>query len=402
MIDHTQPLAITNPEAVRHLALSTFYLRRQDFTRAIHYSRMPLLAGEPSAAVNLLTTQVLTRKYEAAAETASMCLTGPVHHTTRKGVLEAVLPALYFLGAREGDCSEAYAIARELAGHANLTPEIPRWQGQPLQGKSLLLTLSEAGIGGFGDHVMWARFVPFLAAHGPRIVVQCPAALATLFSCLPGVVGTCELEERPTCDYSLSTMDLPHALGIRGVPTGNPFHLGAVPFAEEKHRIGINWGASWAAPYMDRACALAEYLPIAQIPDVALYGFQKGSHQKQLYPPPTGMQVTDVAPSLKDFKDTAVCLLGMDAVVTTDNVVGNLACMLGLPTFVLVPRCADWRWGEGGRTPWYPSARVYRQDEIGEWGAPIARLVHDLSAYLREHGRRLPVPAATVSEEVQA
>lgn len=395
MIDHTQPLAHTNPEAARQLALSTHYLRRQDFGRAIHYARMPLVAGDPSAAMNLLTTQALTRKYEAAMETAAMCLTGAVHHTVRKGVLEAVLGAMYFLGARDGDCSAAYAVARELATHANLTPEIPRWLGQPLQGASFLLTLSEAGIGGFGDHIMWARFVPYLAAQGPRIVVQCPPALATLFSCLPGVVGTCDLEERPACDYSLSLMELPHALRIAGVPTANPFAVGTVPFAEDTHRIGVNWGASWAAPYMDRACALAEFLPLTEIPNATLYALQKGTHQKQLYPPPTGMEVTDLAPSLRDFRDTAACLMGMDAVVTTDNVVGNLSCMLGRPTFVLVPKCADWRWGEGGRTPWYPSARVYQQDVIGEWGKPIARLRADLYSFLQEEARALPNSEST-------
>src|SRR6185369_14092490 len=110
----------------------------------------------------------------------------------------------------------------------------------------------------------------------------------------------------------------------------------------------------------------------------SLYGLQKGAHQKQLYPPPTGMQVIDIAPSLRDFRDTAACLIGMDAVVTTDNVVGNLSCMLGQPTFVLVPKCADWRWGERGRTPWYPSARVYQQEVIGDWSQPIARLTADL------------------------
>lgn len=253
-----------------------------------------------------------------------------------------------------------------------------------------------------GDHIMWARFIPHLASLGPRITVQCPAELARLFASLPGVVGTCDLEERFAFDYSLSTMELPHVLGMSGIPTENPFALGAVPFADDSYRVGINWGASWSAPYMDRACALAQYMPLTEIPSVSLYGFQKGAHQRQLYPPPAGMVVTDLAASLKDFRDTAVCLRGMDAVVTTDNVVGNLSCMLGLPTFVLVPKCADWRWGDGGRSAWYPTARVYRQDEICDWTAPIVRLVEDIKRYLREHGRQLPEPAEHPSAEVVA
>jgi len=386
------PLAVTNPEAARHLALSTHYLFSQDFTRALHFTRLPVAAGDPAGAINRLTTLMLTRKFEAAAEFATVALGGPVHHTTRHGVIETVTPALYFLGAREGDCSDAYQLAYELAGDANLNPGMVRWQGQALQGKSLLLSLSRGGLGGYGDHIMWARFIPHVAALGARIVVQCPPLLERLFMTLPGVVSTCGYEESPACDFATSMMELPWVLGMRGIPLKNPFNVGAVQFPEETHNVGINWGASWAAPYMDRACALAEYLPLSQLPSVTLYGLQKGSHQKQLYPPPTGMKVHDLAPNLVDFLDTAVCLMSMDAVVTTDNVVGNLACMLGRPTFVLVPKCADWRWGEGGRAPWYPSARVYQQDEIGEWGAPIARLVHDLTRYLREQGRQLPKP----------
>ncbi|MCB0218538.1 MAG: hypothetical protein KDH09_02485 [Chrysiogenetes bacterium] len=390
MTSPTQPLAVTNPEAARHLALSTYYLRRSDFARAIQYARLPILAGEPSAIINLLTTQVLARKYEAAAETATMCLSAQVHHTVRKGVLEAVLPALYFLGAQDGDCSQAYALAAELAAHANLNPEHPRWQGQPLKGKTLLVSLSEACIGGWGDHIMWARFIPYVAATGARIVVQGPSALARLFMTIPGVVSVCDFEQRPTCDYALSIMELPHALGLTGVPVGNPFNVGVVPFPEETHAVAINWGASWAAPYMDRACALAEYLPLMQLPATTLYAVQKGAHQRQLYPPPVGFQAQDLAPNLADFLDTAVVLSSMDAVVTTDNVVGNLACMLGRPTFVLVAKCADWRWGSGGHTPWYPTARVYQQEVAGEWEKPIAALTQDLHAYLQTHARKLP------------
>lgn len=379
------PLAQANPEAARHLALSTYYLRNQDFRRATNYARLPAIAGDATAVCNLLMTLVLRREYTTAIEMAGLMFAKPMHHTVRRGIVEAVLPALYHSGAVIGDCSEAYAFAHELAAHTNLNPEHPRWQGQPLQGKTLLVSLSEAGIGGLGDHIMWARFIPYVAATGARIIVQCPSVLGRLFMTIPGVVSFCDFEQQPACDYAISIMALPHALGMQGVPVDNPFNAETMPFPEDTHAIGINWGASWAAPYMDRSCALAEYLPIASISDVTLYGMQKGAHQKQLYPPPTGMQVQDLAPNLKDFLCTAVCLMSMDAVVTTDNVVGNLSCMLGRPTFVLVPKCADWRWGEAGRAPWYPSARVYRQEAVGEWGEPIARLAKDLTTFLHDY-----------------
>lgn len=390
MNTNDQPLEITNPEASRHLALATRYLLAQDFTRAMHYSRLPTVAGSAYGAVNLLKGLSLTRRFEAVAEMAATMFANPMHYTCRSSVLEILVTALFYLGARDGDCSDAYRVAHELAAQGNLNPGQKVWDGQPLQGKTLLLSLSGDGLGGNGDYVMWARFVPHLAALGPRITVQCPPLLARLFATLPGVVGTCGLEDRPSCDYAISIMQVPHVMQMRGFPTENPFLLPSVPFPQETHNVAINWGASWVAPYMDRSCALAEYLPLMHLPATTLYAVQKGPHQRQLYPPPIGLKVHDLGPQLGDFLDTAIVLSSMDAVVTTDNVVGNLACMLGLATFVLVPKCADWRWGSGGQTPWYPSARVYQQRTAGDWSEPIAALTRDLHAYLQTQARKLP------------
>lgn len=383
------PLTTTNPEASRHLALATRYLLAQDFARSLAYSRLPTVAGSGHGSANLLHTLLLTRRFEAVAELAATMFSNAMHHTSRTAILELLIPALCYLGGRDGDCSAAYKAAYELAAQGNLNPEHKVWDGQSLQGRTLLVSLSGDGLGGNGDYVMWARFVPALAALGPRIIIQCPPLLARLFATLPGVVATCGLEDRPVCDYAISIMQVPHVLGMRGFPVDNPFQVGSATFPQETYNVGINWGASWVAPYTDRSCALAEYLPFTRIPDATLYAVQKGAHQKQLYPPPTGMQVHDLGPNLVDFFDTAACLLGMDAVVTTDNVVGNLACMLGRPTFVLAPKCADWRWGDGGRTPWYPSARVYQQRVIGDWSAPIEELAEDLAEFLRGSPRQL-------------
>lgn len=400
MIDHTKPLALTNPEAARHLALSNHYLLAQDPERAAKYARVPLAVGSPDGAMALMMALQQSRKFDAALEMARMFLAHDVHHTVKRGILEAAKASVFFVGARDGDSREAYALAYELAAHANLNPGLRPWRRESLHGRSLLLSLSQGlAFGGYGDHIMLARFVPYLVALGARIVVQAPPLLARLFATIPGVVSTCGYEEPAACDYAVSLMEVPHILGLSDFPTVNPFVVEPVVFPAQIHNVAITWGASWVAPYMDRSCALAEYMPLMQVPTTTLYAVQKGAHQRQLYPAPVGLEAHDLAPKLGDFLDTAIVLSSMDAVVTTDNVVGNLACSLGLPTFVLVPKCADWRWGERGRAPWYPSARVYQQDVIGEWGAPIARLVNDLSAFLKEHGRPLPTAPVTKGAE---
>jgi hypothetical protein len=399
MNNHVLPPELTNPAAaapLRNQVLGSYYFFNQDFDRAMHYSLAPLLAGNPWAMMKRLETLTVTRRFEAVWELAAIILALPLSAPVRMDVLGLAAYAGCYLGARNGDCSGAYRLISEMSGYANINPHCARWTGQPIGGKSLLLTLLPSAFIGFGDHIVWARFVPEVAALGARIVVQGPAVLHRLFLTLPGVVAVCDYEHQPQCDFASTLMELPHVLGLRGFPTLNPFNVAAAQIPERGHKVGIAWGTSWTSPLVNRSCALAELLPVARIRSARLYSFQKGPQQRQLYPAPRGMTVHDLAPELRDFRDTAAQLAAMDVVVTTDNVLANLACTIGRPTFVLVPKFADWRWGEGGQAPWYPSARVYQQEVAGEWDVPIARLTADLRCYLREHGRKLCSAAESV------
>jgi hypothetical protein len=371
-----------SPEARRHLALSNYHSYRNDWTKALHYSLLPASTGIPEGVINRINCLMFTRRYDAAVEFASNALVNAVDAKYRGVLLGASFPALSYLSAREGDMSPAYSALFHMSIEESINPGMKRWNGESLQGKSLLVTLSQSGLGGLGDNIMWARFLPLLAAKGCRIAIQMPKPLQRLFSILPGVFSVCDYEDSPPCDYATSMIEIAHLLGLKHIPQGLPFNIKPLPMPGDTHNIGINWGASWVAQHMDRTCALAEYLPIQQIADVKLYSLQKGPHSRQLYPAPVGMDVFDIGPRLHDFLDTANMLMSLDAVVTTDNVVANLSCMLGRPTFVLVPKIADFRWGEGGVSPWYPTARVYHQDTNLDWSAPIARLKDDLSAFL--------------------
>jgi hypothetical protein len=388
---HDIPLSLRDPEAARHLCLSTHFLRQQDFRRALNYARKPMQAGEPQATINLLHTLMLERKYDTAAEMAGVLLAGTkVHHTVRRGVLSTIVGALYHLGASEGNCADAYAVTHELTSESNLNPHLPHWEGQSLRGKSIVVALAEAGLGGFGDHITWARFLPYLAELGASITVQTAPPLARLFRTIPGVVATCGIEDQPLCDFAVGAMEVPHILGMSEVPKATPFKVQGVAFPDETHNVAITWGSSWGLPFFERSCAVAQYLPLMDLPSTTYYSVQKSHHKNQLYPPPHGIDVQDLAPHISDFWDTARVLLSMDAVVTTDNVVANLACTLNCPTFVLVPKASDWRWGFDGRAPWFPTARVYMQRTAGDWSEPIAALTRDLHAYLQTQARKLP------------
>jgi hypothetical protein len=385
------PMALTNQAAaapLRDQVLGSYYLNTHDFARAMDCSLAPLVAGDPWAMMKRLEVLTVTRRYEAVWELAAVILGIPASAPVRMDVLGLAAYAGCYLGAWDRDCSGAYRLLFEMSGYANINPHCTRWTGQPIGGKSLLLTLSPSAFIGFGDHIMWARFVPDVAALGARIVVQGPAVLHRLFQTVPGVVAVCDYDHQPQCDFASTLLELPHVLRLRGFPTVNPFNVAATELPERGHKVGIAWGASWTSTLVDRSCALAELLPLARIRSARLYSVQKGAQRRQAHPAPRGMTVHDLAPELGDFRDTAERLAAMDAIVTTDNVVANLGCTLGRPTFVLAPKAADWRWGAAGRTPWYPSARVYQQDVAGEWDAPISRLAADLRTHLTARGRR--------------
>jgi hypothetical protein len=91
-------------------------------------------------------------------------------------------------------------------------------------------------------------------------------------------------------------------------------------------------------------------------------------------------QISSFAADLHDFSDTAALCGCLDLVITVDTSIAHLSGALGLPTWVLVPYNADWRWLlDRTDSPWYPTMRVYRQERTGDWQAVYARIAADLT-----------------------
>jgi FkbM family methyltransferase len=277
----------------------------------------------------------------------------------------------------------------------------PLWQGEDLAGKTILL-YSEQGL---GDTIQFVRFAPALAALGARVVIAVPQRLLGLLRGIPGpvtlVAGTDKL---PPFDYHLPLLNVAAALGVT-VDTlpGEPY-LAADPERVAKwrrrppqdgFRIGIAWQGNPKADIdLGRSPPLRCFAPLAAVPGVRLISLQKRDGVDQLDRLPAGMQVTtlgedfDAGPDA--FHDTAAVMANLDLVITSDTAIPHLAGALGRPVWVALKYLPDWRWMLGREdSPWYPTARLFRQRRLGDWDDVFARVAAELAAVVHGEPERL-------------
>jgi Flp pilus assembly protein TadD len=265
----------------------------------------------------------------------------------------------------------------------------PVWDGGPLRGKRLLVHAEQ----GAGDAIQFARYVPLLAQRGARVILECLPSLRRLFEPLPVEQLLTVDEPLPEFDLHVPLLGLPRrfATALRSIPASGPFlRAPADSRAAWQRRIGaysgLKVGLAWQGrrgnPYDSRRSMPVEaLLPLVRVPGVKLFSLQKD------WPgPPSGL--VDLDPWLTDFADTAAAIECLDLVISVDTAVAHLAGALGKPVWVLLPRVPDWRWlMDRPDSPWYPSARLIRQRQAGDWRGVVndAReallaLVHDGAA----------------------
>ncbi len=156
-------------------------------------------------------------------------------------------------------------------------------------------------------------------------------------------------------------------------------------------RIGIAWQGNaqverliWAR---GRSIPLSELAPLANIPGVQLISLQKGFGQEQLAAVPFAARVLDLSSQLDltgdAFLDTAAVMANLDLIIASDTSVAHLAGALARPVWVALSTSADWRWLlERGDSPWYPTARLFRQTRAGEWNTVVEPMARELRARL--------------------
>jgi tetratricopeptide (TPR) repeat protein len=258
-------------------------------------------------------------------------------------------------------------------------------------GKCILL-ISEQGR---GDIIQFARYAPLLARLGAQVTMQVYVELKPLIETLDGVDGVIAVDEpEPPYDLITPLLSLPLAFGteLSTIPADVPYlrvrsdrlalwqeRLGS----QRSPRIGIAWsGASEHGGDRSRSIALSRLAPLLRHP-----GFEFHSVQKDVRAPDWSWLrqhqiVRDHGEALHDFADAAALLSLMDLVIAVDTAAVHLAGALAKPVWIMLPYSADWRWLlDRADSPWYPTARLFRQQRRGDWDGVVADVVRALGEW---------------------
>ncbi|CAB3762005.1 hypothetical protein GQ57_09725 [Burkholderia sp. MSh2] len=263
----------------------------------------------------------------------------------------------------------------------------PRWTyGMPLDGKTILLYPEQ----GLGDTLQFCRYVPLVKALGARVVLEAPVELKALFATLDGVdTLVARGEPLPPFDLHCPLLSLPleFRTDLASIPAGVPYLAAdSVRVAQWRERLGAatrpRIGLVWSGNPLhlndrNRSMTLADLLPLFddRYEWISLQKVVRDEDRAVL----DASAVRFVGDDLVDFADTAALTALMDGVVSVDTSVAHLAGALGRPLALMIPHTPDFRWLlERDDSPWYPSARLFRQPEGGQWAPVVERIAAGL------------------------
>ena len=284
----------------------------------------------------------------------------------------------------------------------------PLWLGaENLAGKTILLIAEQ----GLGDCIQFCRYARLVKQRGARVLLQVPTPLLALLRGLDGVDVLVEQgAPLPVFDYYCPLLSLPLAFktGLHSIPDPGPYlHSRAdkrlawqhTLGEKKKPRVGLVWRGR-AEFQNDYNRSLPLPLLLQHLPaDVDYVSLQKDVTEadRQLL---QGRAIPHYGELLHDFSDTAALCDLVDLVLTVDTSVAHLAAAMGKTTWIVLPYAPDWRWLlNRDDSPWYPSARLYRQTQPGQWGPVLERVAPDLQQVFAAAGQ--PV-LALPAEQVEA
>ncbi len=268
----------------------------------------------------------------------------------------------------------------------------PLWLGEEsLCGKTVLLWAEQ----GFGDTIQFLRYVPLVAQIAGPVIVRVPAALQSLTETLKCPVSiVTNMEPLPLHDFHCPLLSLPLAFGttLESIPADIPYLSADIDQANEwrkrlgprdKLRIGIVWTGGRHEPVnRTRDVPLEALLSLAEL-NIEIISLQKeipGEDRKVLESQP---RFRCMGETLTDFADTAALIENLDIIISADTAVAHLAGALGKTVWIMLRRSGEWRWlMERSDSPWYPTARIFRQKVHGDWVGVVRDITRQLQVLL--------------------
>jgi len=274
----------------------------------------------------------------------------------------------------------------------------PQWRGEPLQDKSILIHAEQ----GLGDTIQFCRYIKNLAALGAKVYFEIQAPLLETLKDLDGVFEfVTNVQPPPYVDYHCPLMSLPLVFSktLESIPNQVPFifaNKGKENFWKgklasiQKPKVGLVWNGGFR-PNQPELWGVNQRrnIPLALIKNLQHSGvhfisLQKGEIAEQellefqeAYWPHGNF--SNFNNELIDFSDTAALISNLDLVISVDTSTAHLAGALGKPVWILSRYDGCWRWlSDGCDSPWYPTAKIYRQEHVGDWETVITEISNDL------------------------
>ena len=305
-----------------------------------------------------------------------------------------------------GDLAGGYAEyewRKRLHNWANNPSQAPEWAGKEwLGGKTILIRCEQ----GMGDTIQFARYTTILASIAEKVVLQVQAPLIPIMISLDGNIDVvADSSPLPAHDYQCLLMSLPHLFGTElatipsrlnylKAPDNKVEHWRNTLSSYRKKRIGLVWSGGFRMDQPELwAVNNRRNIPFDQIVSLIdddrfdWFSLQKGEPAETelatyLQSTQTTVNLINRVSELKDFSDTAALIENLDLVISVDTSTAHLAAALGKPTWILNRFDTCWRWLlNRSDSPWYPSIRLYRQKESGNWNGVIQTIKEDLSSF---------------------
>jgi len=378
-IEPNQPNALCN--------LGRLYLVLGDHTLAIEYLKKALVI-EPTHAGALCNLAVVLGVLGETASSENCYRTALERHPDHA-------EARYYLGLSQlaqGDFAEGWLNCEARWETAKRRREKrqfeqPQWKGEDIRGARILVFSDQ----GLGDALQFARYIPLLAERGATVYFEVQPGVQRLLQSLKGAERVLVRGDAlPEFEWQCPLLSLPLGFHteLHNIPATVPYLI-APEVAKQawsermppgQVRVGVAWSGNPKHARERHRTVPVEFLAeLSQITGTVFYSLQKGPGTAQLERLGSKSKIINLDKDQKDFADTAAIVANLDLVITSDTSVPHLVGGMGKPVWILLNSDPDWRWLRGrDDSPWYPTARLFRQSAPGRWDDVVSRVADEL------------------------